>query len=280
MNSSASSTPAQTAERDAQLLSVGKQCFHSQCLLIDFLPFKCQHCQQSFCQAHFKVEDHQCPEYDESKHNRVAPNCPMCNTPVAIKQGQDPNARMEEHFARECFVMTGKASGKSMPTCSRGNCKKVLYTPITCDKCTKDFCATHRFAADHNCPSLTAPKPQAPSRNGAPHPLVEKFFQKKTTVGVASVRRTAVAKRPTAVSAAAKPSTTSTSQPTPADSASFKLSTPSPFNKIDRRAKEERASKVKAMQERAKKGLLSEREKAILAEEEAELAKDKDCIVM
>ena len=72
-------TPASRAtpvpEREAQLLSIGKQCSEATCSMVDFLPFKCQHCQQSFCQEHFKVDAHRCPEYDESKHNRVAPNC-------------------------------------------------------------------------------------------------------------------------------------------------------------------------------------------------------------
>ena len=140
-----------TTERDAQLLGIGKQCSHVSCLLVDFLPFKCHYCQQSFCQDHFKVEAHQCSQYDETKHNRVAPNCkllsvprssctdqldnsgPMCNLPIAIKPGQDPNTRMEEHFSKDCTAMTGKSPTKSMPTCARGNCKKVLYTPIKCD---------------------------------------------------------------------------------------------------------------------------------------------------
>ena len=62
-------------EPDSQLLEIGKQCSHQSCLLVDFLPFKCQHCELAFCQEHFKVEAHQCPKYDEGKHNRVAPNC-------------------------------------------------------------------------------------------------------------------------------------------------------------------------------------------------------------
>jgi len=73
------STPASRAtpapEREAQLLSIGKQCSEATCFMVDFLPFKCQHCQQSFCQEHFKVDAHRCLEYDESKHDRVAPNC-------------------------------------------------------------------------------------------------------------------------------------------------------------------------------------------------------------
>lgn len=58
-----------------------------------------------------------------------------------------------------------------------------------------------------------------------------------------------------------------------------------------RRAREERESRRKAMQERAKKGLLSEEEKVLLAELEAERAGlgrgaarkeegDKECLLM
>jgi len=51
------------------------------------------------------------------------------------------------------------------------------------------------------------------------------------------------------------------------------------------RAKEERESRRKAMTERAKRGLLTEEEKLILAEEEAARAQrrikgDKECVVM
>jgi len=52
------------------------------------------------------------------------------------------------------------------------------------------------------------------------------------------------------------------------------------------RARAELESKRKAMKERARKGLLSEREKQILAEEDALLAeamakdRKKDCIIM
>ncbi|GLB38343.1 putative AN1-like Zinc finger [Lyophyllum shimeji] len=94
---------------NTQLLDIGKQCSQPSCLLVDFLPFKCQHCQESFCQEHFKAAAHNCSKYDESKYNRVAPDCPLCSTPVAVRPGQDPNDRMEEHFAKECSVMTGKS---------------------------------------------------------------------------------------------------------------------------------------------------------------------------
>lgn len=138
------------AEQDTQLLSVGKQCSESSCLLVDFLPFKCQHCSKSFCGEHFLVAAHHCPQYDERKHDRIAPSCeslaqpsahlltyvpgPLCNTPVAIPPGEDPNIRMERHISTECNVMTGKSGrARSQPVCARGKCGKALYAPIPCN---------------------------------------------------------------------------------------------------------------------------------------------------
>ena len=142
-------------ERDEQLLAVGQQCSHASCLLIDFLPFKCQHCDQPYCQEHFLAKDHQCPSYDESKHNRIAPRCtslvyhlgfdtniskkgPLCNEPVAIPPGQDPNVRMDVHLTKECTVMTGRRKQKSVPVCEKVRCTKTLYQPIRCDVCSFD----------------------------------------------------------------------------------------------------------------------------------------------
>ncbi|KAH7922932.1 hypothetical protein BV22DRAFT_1016291 [Leucogyrophana mollusca] len=156
-------------ERDAQLLAIGHQCSEQSCLLVDFLPFKCQHCSQRFCGEHFTVAAHKCPSYDESKHNRVAPSCPLCNSPVAIPPGQDPNIRMERHISTECSVMTGK-SGKtrSAPVCARGKCGKVLFAPIGCDKCKQQFCPQHRFPKDHSCPSLSTPATSSSGASRAP----------------------------------------------------------------------------------------------------------------
>jgi AN1-like Zinc finger len=70
-SSAANSGPA----RDEQMLNVGRQCSHPTCHLVDFLPFKCQHCANSFCSEHFKPASHSCAKYDEAKYNRVAPDC-------------------------------------------------------------------------------------------------------------------------------------------------------------------------------------------------------------
>lgn len=150
------------AERDTELLSVGQQCSESACLLVDFLPFKCQHCSKSFCGEHFLVAAHHCPQYDESKHNRIAPSCesfvppsarlltyiagPLCNSPVAIPPGEDPNIRMERHISTECSVMTGKSGRtRTRPVCARGKCGKVLYASITCTVRSVVLCSRSHF---------------------------------------------------------------------------------------------------------------------------------------
>ncbi|KAF8798971.1 hypothetical protein BYT27DRAFT_7202708 [Phlegmacium glaucopus] len=262
-----SSTPQ---DRDNQLLAVGKQCSHPICLLVDFLPFKCHHCELSFCQEHFKVDDHKCPKYDESKHNRVAPNCPLCNIPVAVRPGQDPNIRMDMHLEKECSVMTGKVKSKSTPVCARGNCKKVLFSPIRCDKCKAQFCAAHRFPQDHNC--STPAQSSSAARLANLSAGARNINSKASLAGAAAVG----AVKKSVASAAA-----STSRPFQAQPSASSSKPSLPFNKTDRRARSERESRVRAMQARAKKGLLSEGERAILAAEEAAIEQDKkECVIM
>lgn len=56
---------------------------------------------------------------------------PICSTPVAIPQGQDPNVRMTHHIERECGKRPEDIS--KVPRCASGRCTKVLYAPIKCD---------------------------------------------------------------------------------------------------------------------------------------------------
>jgi len=161
---SSSSTPA--LERDDQMLTVGQQCSDPTCNLIDFLPLKCQHCQKAYCGDHFLPMVHKCDHYDESKHNRVAPSCPLCNIPIAIPPGEDPNVRMERHFSNDCYVMTGKTPKSSTPHCAKPKCGKVLFAPIRCDKCNQQFCAQHRFPNTHTCtPNASSSDVRLPSGN-------------------------------------------------------------------------------------------------------------------
>jgi hypothetical protein len=152
-SSSAPSSNIANITRDQQLLNVGRQCSHPSCHLVDFLPFKCQHCADAFCAEHFKPASHSCTKYDEAKYNRVAPDCeyrsstfrfrlvqlrlclgPLCNEPVPIPPGEDPNIRMERHLSVDCSVMTGRSKkANTTPRCARPKCGKLLFAQIQCD---------------------------------------------------------------------------------------------------------------------------------------------------
>ncbi|KAF4590821.1 hypothetical protein EYR40_009418 [Pleurotus pulmonarius] len=338
-----------TPERDTHLLSVGKQCSLQTCMLVDFLPFKCQHCSKSYCGEHFKIEAHKCPEYDESKYDRVAPNCPLCNEPVAVPPNQDPNIRMEQHLTRDCSVMTGRTGKKkSGPVCARTKCGKTLFAPIQCNQCKQQFCPSHRFPADHSC---TAPPNNSTSRSGGNtlgsspgRSLADLYANAKKSTAVKTAFASAPSlggnKNPSNASSSRAPIATTSSQskatPAPSDS---KSTTRIPFSKQDRSIplapsvnttavpsptstdstsnpndtlsatstnppsthdfnndnkpprvidpmsfvprSSERESRRKAMEARAKKGLLTEEEKAKWAAEEAEAQDNKgDCSVM
>ncbi|KAI0304505.1 hypothetical protein B0F90DRAFT_1809310 [Multifurca ochricompacta] len=289
---SSSSTPTQTPERDQQMLSIGRQCSHPSCLLVDFLPFKCQHCANSFCADHFKPVSHSCSKYDESKYNRVAPDCePTLQRACSHSSREDPNIRMEHHLTRDCSVMTGRSlKTSSAPKCSRPKCGKVLFARIQCDKCFQRFCPEHRFPSSHNCISLSS----SSTSNLIANIPSKASSQASTTSagGLAAIKRAAASAKsmtsspstkfsavpvlPAAKESAPSPGAV-TSGPKP------NTSVHNPFSKADRRSRQEKESQIRAMRARAQKGLLSEDEKVILASLEAERAHghgDKDCVVM
>ncbi|KAI0769009.1 hypothetical protein BD413DRAFT_478261 [Trametes elegans] len=194
-----------TPERDNQLLDIGKQCSAPSCLVVDFLPFKCQHCAHAFCGEHFLPAAHQCDKFDAAKLDRVAPSCPLCNTPVAIPPGQDPNIRMEQHINTQCPVMTGKSGRtRSTPTCARPKCGKVLFSPIRCDTCKQQYCPQHRFPKDHSCSSTPTSSAKSSATGKA-------WSNVSNQTGAASAAAMAVIKR--AAASTSNPSTTSRAPP-------------------------------------------------------------------
>ncbi|KAF8517417.1 hypothetical protein BU17DRAFT_49861 [Hysterangium stoloniferum] len=261
----------------AQLLFIGQQCHSETCYMVDFLPFKCDHCKESFCADHYKPGQHPCDKFDASKHDRVAPPCPLCGTPIAIPLEQDPNLRMEQHIENDCKVTTGRSARPGMPLCARGNCGKRLFAPIKCNDCGKQFCAAHRFPSSHTCARPVQKPAASPSS-----PAVSKRKNAKPAssapVSGSTIRNVNQANKPKA----------STTAPSADARPEARLETGSakhtnPFSKTDRRAKAEQESRLRGMRERAKKGLLSDSEKVQLAEMEAEVAgsvRKKDCILM
>jgi len=217
------------------MLFVGQQCSDKHCYMVDFLPFKCQHCSQMYCGDHFKPTDHQCEKFDATKHDRVAPSCPICSQPVAIPLGQDPNIKMTHHMENECGKKREEVS--SVPRCGNGKCRKVLYAPIKCDTCKQHFCAEHRFPTTHKCTNENIPITTTSAKQG---PVTEKAEERikqaeekikqamntgsaRTAAGMAAIRR--------AVSEAKQRPQTTTSA---SSNTSPKTSHTNPFSKTDR----------------------------------------------
>ncbi|CEL62445.1 AN1-type zinc finger protein 2A OS=Mus musculus GN=Zfand2a PE=2 SV=1 [Rhizoctonia solani AG-1 IB] len=277
---------------DAQMLFVGSACSLANCNQHDFLPIKCNLCSATFCSDHFRPDGHNCSKFDPAKADRVAPSCPLCSTPVSIPLGQDPNLKMDTHIMNECTAMGNRANTRQAKRCAGPRCTKVLIAPIRCDNCRKEFCPEHRFPQQHTCAAASAKPSSSPAPT--PQPVMSKLTDKLSGVSVGGIRagqssasasaamaainRAAASARP-----APKANVAPKPKPTPSSSEGAGSSKPAvhnPFNKTDRRAKAERLSQLRGLQQRNRKGLLSEAEKARLAELESEAKKDGDCVLM
>ncbi|KAF9580093.1 zinc finger, AN1-type domain [Lunasporangiospora selenospora] len=125
-------------------------------------------------QDHWKLEGHVCPNQEAAAlQDQRVPICPLCNKPVPIKKGEDPNVRMEQHISAGC---PEPATTTSKPiytnSCNFKPCKNRSAIPVICQKCRLNYCLKHRLEGDHACPSLqkkngqSAPPPPKKSLGG------------------------------------------------------------------------------------------------------------------
>ncbi|XP_065885452.1 AN1-type zinc finger protein 2A-like [Dysidea avara] len=135
---------------------LGEHCAVASCSRLDFLPFTCDACQKVFCKDHHQYEKHDCQE--AYTKNVTVPVCPLCNQPVPIKRGTDPNVSVDEHIANDC--QSDKAKKAYSNKCRYPGCKKKELVPVVCEHCGKNYCLRHRFQDDHNCTAaqLATPK--------------------------------------------------------------------------------------------------------------------------
>lgn len=103
------------------------------------------------------------------------PRCPLCQTEVALKQGQSLDQAVNDHINAGCKKNAGKGKtyGNVHPlhyspilaafspftplqACSKKGCKKKEVIPVVCKRCGRNFCLSHRFEADHNCEGSAA----------------------------------------------------------------------------------------------------------------------------
>ncbi|XP_023603832.1 AN1-type zinc finger protein 2A isoform X2 [Myotis lucifugus] len=128
---------------------LGKHCAEKTCKQLDFLPLKCDVCEQDFCKDHFTYAAHKCP-FAYKKDVQV-PVCPLCNRPIPIKKGEIPDVVVGEHMDRDCGCRPGKKEKVFTFRCSKKGCKKKEMLPVACDQCHGNFCIQHRHPLDHSC---------------------------------------------------------------------------------------------------------------------------------
>ncbi|KAG7265529.1 hypothetical protein CRUP_022003 [Coryphaenoides rupestris] len=83
-----------------ELPHLGEHCSEKTCKRLDFLPMKCDACDNIFCKDHITYANHKCTS-SYMKDIQV-PVCPLCNIPIPIKRGEMPDIKVGEHIDRDC----------------------------------------------------------------------------------------------------------------------------------------------------------------------------------
>ncbi len=126
-----SSAAVESRGTDATL--IGSHCQYSYCNQLDFLPFKCQSCNKTFCLDHRTEDGH------------------ACTNPGAWA-ARKREADLAKHSAGEGKRMRDLVSQKP---CADDSCKTVIGTSLVpgvhCPSCNRDYCLKHRLGEDHDC---------------------------------------------------------------------------------------------------------------------------------
>ncbi|XP_030202573.1 AN1-type zinc finger protein 2A isoform X5 [Gadus morhua] len=147
-----------------ELPHLGEHCTENTCKRLDFLPMKCDACEDIFCKDHITYANHKCTS--AYMKDIQVPVCPLCNIPIPIKRGEMPDIRVGEHIDRDCKSDPAQRKRKIFTNkCSRGGCKQKEMIRVTCDQCHLNYCLKHRHPLDHDC--KTDGKPSSKSGNAA-----------------------------------------------------------------------------------------------------------------
>nr|SVE74351.1 EOG090X0APF [Daphnia barbata] len=129
---------------------LGKHCAEKTCHQLDFLPMKCDACEETFCKEHIRYDLHKCQS--AYKKDVQVPVCPLCSQPVPWKRGEAPDIAVGDHIDRDCQSDPARQKRKVFGNqCSLKGCKKKEVIPVVCDQCRMNFCLRHRHAIDHSC---------------------------------------------------------------------------------------------------------------------------------
>ncbi|KAK0672529.1 putative AN1-type zinc finger protein [Cercophora samala] len=132
-----SMSPAALDARGTDASLIGSHCQYPPCNQLDFLPFKCQSCSQTYCSDHRTEDGHDCPQKGAWATSR--------------RLAEQSKASLGAHKqVRDRDVLYAKP-------CAEGACKTTIGTSLVpgvhCTACRRDYCLKHRLEEDHDCKS-------------------------------------------------------------------------------------------------------------------------------
>ncbi|KAK4224330.1 AN1-type zinc finger protein 1 [Podospora fimiseda] len=127
------STTLASRGTDPDAALVGSHCAYTYCNQLDFLPFKCQSCIQTYCLDHRTEDSHSCPKKGVwAEHKRQQ---------ELAKHSAGQHKQMREYISQK--------------PCADDTCSKQIGTSLVpgvhCDHCNRDYCLKHRLREDHDC---------------------------------------------------------------------------------------------------------------------------------
>ena len=139
----------------AQFSDLGAICHFEECKQRDFLPFRCERCDKSFCLAHRTPEAHVC---SVSTNERNVIMCPKCHCMIRLSSNENPATVLSLHQKSGCSPHV------DTPNCPVAGCDKKLTEggSIVCPSCKRRVCLSHRYEDSHYC--VKAIKPVSPGR--------------------------------------------------------------------------------------------------------------------
>ncbi|XP_039221702.1 AN1-type zinc finger protein 2B isoform X1 [Crotalus tigris] len=149
--SSSPATPGiDPVDRFMEFPDLGAHCTEPSCKRLDFLPLKCDACEQLFCTDHIAYAHHSCTS--AYKKDVQVPVCPLCSTPIPVKRGEMPDIVVGAHIDQDCKSDPARRKRKIFTNkCQRSGCKQREMMKVLCDQCHGNFCLKHRHPLDHDC---------------------------------------------------------------------------------------------------------------------------------
>ncbi|MCJ1308249.1 hypothetical protein MMC25_001902 [Agyrium rufum] len=135
------SEPESFITMDRDLDSIGAHCQHPYCNQLDFLPFRCESCKNTYCLDHRTENAHTCAKAGAWAAARRK-----------AEESKSPSPAPSQTPSSKPTLATGTQ-------CSHPSCKTFINTlsnvGVSCQTCNRDYCLKHRLREEHACSTLT-----------------------------------------------------------------------------------------------------------------------------